>query len=125
MTTVNQRRAPMQVKHIVWSCAGGFFLVLASVSYAADTPGDMTVTSPPDAAVAPADVTAAAPGDSTTTPSSEAASTAPDQVAVETPANVRATSAEQQMAPDSCAGASAAGSLDCEKLKRKVSIDKT
>ena len=115
----------MQVKHIVWRCAGGFFLVLASVSYAADAPGEMTVTSPPDAAAAPADVTAAAPADATMTPSSEAASTAPAQVAAETPADARAASAEQQMGTDSCADPSASGSLDCEKLKRKVSIDKT
>jgi hypothetical protein len=34
-------------------------------------------------------------------------------------------SAEQQTATDSCANASASGSLDCDKLKRKVSVDKT
>ena len=115
----------MQVKHIVWSCAGGFILVLASVSYAADAPGDMTVSSSPDAAVAPADVTAAAPADATMTPSSEATASTPAQVAAETPADARAAAAEQQMASDPCAGPSASGSLDCEKLKRKVSIDKT
>ena len=37
----------MQVKHIVWSCAGGFLLVLASVSYAADTPAEATAGPPP------------------------------------------------------------------------------
>ena len=37
----------MQVKHIVWSCAGGLFLALASVSYAADTPAEVTAGPPP------------------------------------------------------------------------------
>ena len=37
----------MQVKHIVWSCAVGLFLALASVSYAADTPEEATAGPPP------------------------------------------------------------------------------
>jgi len=101
----------MQVKHIVWSCAGGLFLVLASVSYAADMPADITASPPPE--------TTAAPADSTVTPPTD--STPPPQVAAETPADARVLAAEQQMASEPCAGASASGSLDCEKLKRRVS----
>jgi Flp pilus assembly protein TadG len=114
----------MQVKHIVWSCAGGLFLVLASVSYAADTPADMTASTPPEA-TAPADAAAAAPANAAAAAPADAPGTAPSQVAAETPVDARATSAEQQMATDPCAGSSASGSLDCEKLKRKVSNDKT
>jgi len=104
----------MQVKHIVWSCAGGLFLMLASVSYAADMPADITASPPPE--------TTAAPADSTVTPPTD--STPPPQVAAETPADARVLAAEQQMASDPCAGASASGSLDCEKLKRRVSTPK-
>ena len=114
----------MKQKQFALSCAGGLFIVCASVSYAADAPGGMTVGPPPEATAAPADVTAAAPADPTVMPSADAASTPPPQVAVETPADARANSAEQQMVTDPCAGPSASGSLDCETLKRKVSIDK-
>ena len=105
----------MQVKHIVWSCAAGFSLVLASVSYAADAPADMTANPAAEATTAPADAAAAAADPIMT----------PPQVAAETPPDARATAAEQQMATDPCAAPSASGSLDCEKLKRKVSVDKT
>ena len=118
----------MQVKHIVWSCAGGLLLVLASAAHAADTPADVAATSPPEAAVAPAEVTAPAPTppiEPAATPPADAATAPPPQVAAETPADARAAAAEQQMASDPCADPSASGSLDCEKLKRKVSIDKT
>jgi Small metal-binding protein len=118
----------MQLKQFVWSCAGGLLLVLASTSYAADTPADMTASAPPEA-TAPADATApapaAAPADATAAAPADAAATSPPQVAAETPVDARATTAEQQMASDPCAGSSASGSLDCEKLKRKVSADKT
>jgi len=115
----------MQFKHMVWSFAGGLLFALGSVAYAADTPADMAASPPAEATAAPPDATAAAPADSAITPASEAASSPPPQVAVETPADARATAAEQQMAADPCAGPSASGSLDCEKLKRKVSADKS
>ncbi|HEX6949741.1 MAG TPA: small metal-binding protein SmbP, partial [Nitrospira sp.] len=83
-----------------------------------------TASPPPEASAAPADAIAAPPADAMVTPSTDA-STPPPQVAVETPADVRAASAEQQMATDPCASQSASGSMDCEKLKRKVSTDKS
>jgi Small metal-binding protein len=121
----------MQVTHIVWSCAGGLLLVFASAAYAADTSTDVAATSAPEATAASPDVTAAAPtapvdpAEPAVTPPADAASTQPPQVAAETPADARAAAAEQQLATDPCAGPSASGSLDCEKLKRKVSIDKS
>lgn len=114
----------MQLKRFTLGYAGGCLLVLSSASYGADTPSDMTASPPPEATAAPADATAAPPADAMVTPSTDA-STPPPQVAVETPADVRAASAEQQMATDPCASQSASGSMDCEKLKRKVSADKT
>ena len=114
----------MELKRFTLSCAGGILLVLAPAAFGADAPGDMTAITPPEATAAPADATAAPPADAMVTPSTDA-STPPSQVAVETPADVRAASAEQQMATDPCASQSASGSMDCEKLKRKVSADKT
>jgi small metal-binding protein len=121
----------MQRTQFMLSCAGGLLLVLAPALYAADTPGDMTASAPPEStapadatAAAPANAIVAAPADATVAAPAEAAAASPPQVAAETPIDARAT-AEQQMATDPCAGASAPGSLDCEKLKRKVSNDKT
>jgi len=114
----------MQLKQFVWSCAGGLLLGLASASYAADTPANMTASTPTEATT-PADATAAPPADATVAAPADVAATSPPQVAAETPLDARASAAEQQMATDPCAGSSASGSLDCEKLKRKVSNDKT
>lgn len=108
----------MQHRQILWSIAGGLLLVLASASYAADTPSDVTISPAPEAVMAPADVTPAPPTD--------AASNPQPQVAAETPADERVSSmSSEQMATDPCADQSASGSLDCEKLKRKVSAEKT
>jgi small metal-binding protein len=108
----------MQRKQIVWSCAGGLLLAAASAAYAADTPGDVTVSPAPEAATAPADATPTIPTD--------AASNAQPQVAAETPVDERGTSmSSERMASDPCAEQSASGALDCEKLKRKVSTEKT
>ena len=108
----------MQHRQILWSIAGGLLLVLASASYAADTPSDVTISTAPEAVMAPADVTPAPPTD--------AASNPQPQVAAETPADERVSSmSSEQMATDPCADQSASGSLDCEKLKRKVSAEKT
>jgi hypothetical protein len=108
----------MQRKQIVWSCAGGLLLVVASASYAADTPGDVTIGPAPEAATAPADANP--------TMSTDAASNAQPQVAAETPVDERGSSmSSEQMASDPCADQSASSSLDCEKLKRKVSAEKT
>ena len=85
----------MQLKRFTLGYAGGCLLVLSSASYAADTPSDMTASPPPEATAAPADATAAPPADAMGTPSTDA-STPPPQVAVETPADVRAASAEQR-----------------------------
>ena len=108
----------MQHRQILWSIAGGLLLVLASASYAADTPSDVSISPAPEAVMAPADVTPAPPTD--------AASNPQPQVAAETPADERVSSmSSEQMATDPCADQSASGSLDCEKLKRKVSAEKT
>jgi hypothetical protein len=108
----------MQRKQFVWSCAGGLLLVLVSASYAADTPGDVTISPAPEAATAPAEATPTMPTD--------AASNAQPQVAAETPADERVSSmSSERMATDPCADQSASGSLDCEKLKRKASTEKT
>jgi hypothetical protein len=56
----------------------------------------------------------------------DAASNAQPQVAAETPMDERGSSmSSEQMASDPCADQSASSSLDCEKLKRKVSAEKT
>jgi hypothetical protein len=108
----------MQRKQIVWSCAGSLLLVVASASYAADTPGDVTISPASEAATAPADATPTMPTD--------AASNAQPQVAAETPVDERGSSmSSEEMASDPCADQSASSSLDCEKLKRKVSAEKT
>jgi hypothetical protein len=87
----------------------------ASAASAADTPPDMTASPPPEATAAPAEATAAAPAD--------AAATSQPQVASEIPADARASAAEQ-MAANPCAGSSGSGSLDCENLKRRASVQK-
>jgi hypothetical protein len=122
----------MQVKHIVWSCAGGLVLVLASAAYAADTPANMTASPPPEAASAPADASAAQPAENTTAavnttdspPPENTVAPAKDQVsaATETPSDAVANpSSQERMAADSCAdNTKAPASLDCEKLKRRV-----
>jgi hypothetical protein len=106
----------MQQKWLTLSFSGGLLLVLVSASYAADMPADVAASPPPEAAIAPVDPAVTPPGD--------AAVTSQPQVAVETPVDERMGSTEQ-MATDPCAGPSASGSLDCEKLKRKVSADKS
>ena len=121
----------MQQKPLILSCAGSFLLMFASASYAADIPAEATAnptpevaaTPPAEATAAPADATAAAPADATVTPPADASTTPQPQVASEMPADARASSAE--MAADPCAGSSASASSDCDKLKRKVSTDKT
>ena len=80
--------------HGVWqlalSCAGGLLLVLASASYAADTPAGATVnptpeaaaSSPTDAAVNPApEVAANPPADAAVNPTPEAAAKPPFEAA--------------------------------------------
>ena len=100
----------MQFKRFVFTCAASLFLVLASASYAADTPAEATVNPTPEAAVS-------APADTAANPQ--------PQVAAEPPADTRVSSMPtEQMATDPCAGQSS-GSLDCEKLKRRASTEKT
>ncbi|HKS74300.1 MAG TPA: small metal-binding protein SmbP [Nitrospira sp.] len=94
----------MQQKWLRLSFSGCLLLLLGSASYAADTPADMTVSPQPEAATAPFETT----------------------VAAETPADARVSSmSDERMATDPCASQSAAASLDCEKLKRRVSTPKT
>lgn len=109
----------MQQKHFVLSYAGSFLLMFASASYAADMPAEATVNPTPEVAANPPAEATAAPADATVTPPADASTTPQPQVASEMPADARASSAE--MAADPCAS----GSSDCDKLKRKVSIDKT
>ena len=53
----------MQQKHIVLACATSLFLVLASASYAADTPAEATANPTPEAATNPPQVAAEPPAD--------------------------------------------------------------
>ena len=53
----------MQQKHIVLTCAASLFLVLASASYAADTPAEATAIPTPEAASNPPQVAAEPPAD--------------------------------------------------------------
>ena len=93
----------MQQKPFALGCAGALLLMLGSASYAADTPADMTVSPPPEATTAPFETT----------------------VAAETPADARVSSMpDERMASDPCES-QASSSLDCEKLKRRVSTAKT
>jgi len=73
----------MQLTRFVFICAASLFLVLASASYAADTPAEATVNPAPEAAGSP-------PAD--------AAVTSQPQVAAETPADERMSSAPAQPA---------------------------
>lgn len=125
------KEAPMQHKAFVLSCTGGLLLVFTSAAYAADAPDGMTVSPPPEAASGPADASVTPPADSTVapadapaTPSAENTAPAPDQVSAATdmPSEAIANpSPQERMAADSCADkAAAAGSLDCEKLKRRL-----
>ena len=99
----------MQLKRFVFICAASVLLVLASGSYAADTPAEATTNPMPEAAV---------------TPPAEAAANPLPQVAAEPPADTRVSSMPTEgMSADPCASAS--GSLDCEKLKRRASTQKT
>ena len=80
----------MRRKQLILSCAGSFLLVLASASYAADTPAEGTVNPTPEVAANPtADVVA--------TPAPEAApaeaASNPPQIAAEPPADTGMTSA--------------------------------
>src|SRR4029450_5216633 len=68
----------MQLKPFILNCAGGFLLVFASASNAADIPVDATANPTPE-------VTANPPADVVTTPAPEAAATPPADAAV-TPA---------------------------------------
>ena len=88
----------MHYRQILWSCAGGLLLVLASASYAADVPTDMTPSTPPEATMAPADATPAAPADGTAAAPADAAATSQPQVAAETPADERMSSAPAKSA---------------------------
>lgn len=106
----------MQYTRFVFTCAASLLLVLASVSYAADTPAEATANPTPEAAVS-------APADTAVNPPAEAAANTQPQVAAETPTDARASSpAAEQMATDPCAGQA---SGDCEKLKRRVATEKT
>lgn len=101
----------MQLKRFVFICAASVLLVLASGSYAADTSPEATVNPAPEAAVS--------------SPTGAAASPLP-QVAAEPPADTRVSSMPtERMGTDPCADQSASGSLDCEKLKRRVATPKT
>ena len=121
----------MQLKPFILNCAGGFLLVFASVSNAADIPAEATANPTPEVAANP-------PADAAVTPGPEAATNPPADVAanpppeqamsapVETPTDTKVSSMSSEgMATDPCAGQAASGSMDCDKLKRKVSIDKT
>ena len=100
----------MQLRRFVFICAASVLLVLASASYAADTPAEATVNPTPEAAV---------------TPPAEAAPSSLPQVAAEPPADTRVSSMPTEgMSTDPCGNQSASGSLDCEKLKRKASLQK-
>src|SRR5690349_18598158 len=100
---VNQRRAAMRLKKIIlFSCAGNLLLMLASTSYAADSPSGV-IAAPPASASVPADPTGtAAPGDqvAVTDTSIQAGATMP---------------AEARTAADPCADQAKTGSLDCER----------
>ena len=80
----------MRRKQLILSCAGSFLLVLASASYAADTPAEGTVSPTPEVAANP-------PADGIATPAPEAApaeaASNPPQVAAEPPADTGMTSA--------------------------------
>jgi pyruvate/2-oxoglutarate dehydrogenase complex dihydrolipoamide acyltransferase (E2) component len=119
----------MQLKRLTLGFAGGLLLMLGPAAYAADTPPDVTASPAPETMAAPAEATApaaaTAPAESTVTAPADAAASQQPQVAAETPVDARASAAEQQMAADPCAGSSPSGSMSCEKLKRKVSADKT
>jgi hypothetical protein len=108
----------MQLKRFVFICAASLLLVLASASYAADTPAEATANPAPEAAANPPAEAAAPPADATANPQ--------PQFAAETPAETRVSSMPaEEMAKDPCAGQSASGSLDCEKLKRRAPMEKT
>ena len=107
----------MERKQFALSCAGALLLALVSASYAADTPSDATVSPSPEAVTAPAG--------STALPSAESAASSQPQVAAETPVDTRVSAMpDEKMAADPCSGQSAAGSLDCEKLKRRSPPEK-
>jgi hypothetical protein len=114
----------MQQKHVVFSWAGSLLLVVASAAYAADAPGDVTANPPADVTVTPQTEAAANPNAAMNPQSEQGMS-----VAAETPADTRISSASptaaESMATNPCADQAAAGSLDCEKLKRRVSTEKT
>jgi hypothetical protein len=90
------------MKHFLLTCAASLFLlVLASTSYAADTPTDAAVSPPPEAAVSPAPEAAVSPQpEAAVNPPAETASNPQLQVAAEPPADTRMTSAPaEQKAP--------------------------
>ena len=107
----------MQQKHFVFSCAGSLLLALASATYAADMSAEATANPP--------DVAATSPADAAANPQPEQAMS----LSAETPADTRVSSmsptAAESMSANPCADQTAAGSLDCEKLKRRASAGKT
>jgi hypothetical protein len=80
--------------------------VLVSASYAADTPGDLTVSPPAEAASVPDDAAAIPPTD--------AAVTAPAEAATAPPADTAAAS-EPKVAMDTSADTNAMGTDSCVK----------
>jgi len=123
------------MKHFVLSCAGSLLLALASVTYAADTPAaEGTVNPTPEvAANPPADAVATPAPEAAVSPPAEAASnpqleqstTLPAETGADTKVSSISPTPAEGMATDPCADQAAAGSLDCEKLKRRVSTEKT
>jgi hypothetical protein len=121
------------MKHFVLSCAGSLFLALASVTYAADTPAEATVNPTPEAAAtSPADVAVNSGSETMANPPTNAAANPQLEQTTslpgETPADAKVSSMSptpaEGMATGACAVRAAAGSLDCEKLKRRVSTEK-
>ena len=90
----------MQQKRVVLSCAGSFLLVLASASYAADTPAEGTVNPTPEvAANPPADAVATPAPETAVSPPAEAASNPQPQVAAEPPSGTRMNSDATEQSP--------------------------
>ncbi len=114
------------MKHFVITYAASLLLVLASASYAADTPPDATVSPPPEAAIIPQPEAVGPQPEATVNPQPQERMS----VAAETPTDTRVdTLPQDRMSTDpvGCADqpGNKAGSLDCEKLKRRASTERT
>ena len=119
------------MKYFLLSCAGSLLLALASVTYAADTPAEATVnptpeaTSPADGAVNPEPESMAnPPTNAAANPQLEQTTSLPAETAADAKVSSMSPTPAEGMATDPCADRAAVGSLDCEKLKRRVSTEK-